>query len=269
MRVVPEAEPGDHRLRTMHSPLDPLLADGVIDEVLGRLMSGKEADVYLVRHEGRTVAAKVYKDSERRSFRNNADYREGRGAGNRDRSRNERAVKNRSRYGRRITEQLWKSAEADALTLLHAHGVRVPEPLKFCDGVLLMELVTDAAGEPAPRLIDARPDPASARALYADLRSQIVRMLCCDTIHGDLSPYNVLVAARGPVIIDFPQVVLAAHNSKSEFFLLRDVRNVHRFLADADPELSAHEGDGRSIWAAYMRRELRPDFVPPAPPPAR
>ncbi|MCE9637369.1 MAG: serine protein kinase RIO [Planctomycetes bacterium] len=247
----------------MHTPLDPLLTDGVIEEVLGQLMSGKEADIYLVRLEGRVVAAKVYKDSEQRSFRNNADYKEGRGAGGKGRSRNERAMKGRSRFGRRITEHLWKSAESDALQLLFAKGVRVPEPLLFCDGVLLMELVTGADGEPAPRLIDVASVETTARALYLDLRTQIVRMLCCDTIHGDLSPYNILAAAAGPTIIDFPQVVLAAHNSRSEFFFQRDVRNVHQFFAAADPTLRAHGDDGRSIWAAYMRRDLTPDFTPP------
>lgn len=249
----------------MHTPLDPLLADGVIEEVVGRLMSGKEADIYLVRYEGRVLAAKVYKDTDRRSFRNNADYKEGRGSGRKDRSRNERALKSRSRYGRRIAEDLWKSAEAEALERLFAKGVRVPEPVKFCDGVLLMELVTDAAGEPAPRLIDLTTVAvveAGARALYVDLRAQIVRMLCCDTIHGDLSPYNILLAAGGPTLIDFPQVVLAAHNTRSEFFLQRDVRNVHRFLAAADPTLREHAGDGQAIWDRYLRRELTPEFVP-------
>jgi RIO kinase 1 len=246
----------------MTSPLDPLLAQGVIEEVVGCLQRGKEADVHLVRHEGRVVAAKVYRDSDHRSFRHDAAYREGRGAGARERSRNERALRGRSRWGRRIAEQLWKAAEAETLERLHARGVRVPRPVLFCDGVLLMEFLTDAAGDPAPRLVDVPPAAPAARDIYLDLRAQIVRMLCCDTIHGDLSPYNVLLAAAGPTLIDFPQVVLAAHNSRAESFLRRDVRNVHRFLADADPTLREHAGDGAAIWRAYVRRELTPEFVP-------
>jgi RIO kinase 1 len=243
------------------SPLDVLLLDGVIDEVVGRLNSGKEADIYLVQHRGRIVAAKVYRDRQQRSFKNNADYKEGRGVRN---SRTQRAIDTGSRYGRQVSEDEWGTTEARALHLLEAHGVRVPVPVMSYEGVLLMELVVDAEGRPAPRLIEVAYDAAAARAAYVDLRGQIVRMLCAEIVHGDLSPYNILAAASGPTIIDFPQIVSAAHNSRAEFFFLRDYQNVHQFLAAADRSLASSYDDGRQIWNAYRRRELTPEFVPSA-----
>lgn len=243
----------------MIDPLAPLLADGVVDEVLGRLKSGKEAELWLVRHAGEVVAAKVYKDRQARSFRNNAAYKEGRQV--RD-SRTQRAMDRGSRFGQAASEEAWKAREADALHVLHAAGVRVPRPVMFYEGVLLMEVVVDAHGHPAPRLVDARVRREEAAGLYADLRAQAVRMLACDLIHGDLSAYNVLLGREGPVVIDFPQVVGAAHNSQAEGFFERDLGNVRRFLAQHDPALHAAAGEAREIWRAYVRRTLTPDFVP-------
>jgi RIO kinase 1 len=243
----------------MTDPLAPLLADGVIDEIVARLKSGKEADVWLVRHGGETVAAKVYKARHARSFRNNAAYKEGRQVRS---SRTQRAMDRGSRFGVAAAEDAWKAKESDALHRLHAAGVRVPRPVLFYEGVLLMEVVLDAHGRPAPRLVDAPLAREQAAALYADLRKQAIGMLACDLIHGDLSPYNVLVGSSGPVVIDLPQVVDAAHNSQAESFFLRDLHNIHRFCAALDPELRRSEGDGREIWRAYVRRELTADFVP-------
>jgi RIO kinase 1 len=243
----------------MTDPLAPLLADGVIDEIVGRLKSGKEADVWLVRHGAEIVAAKVYKARHARSFKNNAAYKEGRQVRS---SRTQRAMDRGSRFGQAAAEDAWKAKESDALHRLHAAGVRVPRPVLFYEGVLLMEVVVDAHGHPAPRLVDAPLAREQAAALYAELRTQAVGMLACDLIHGDLSPYNVLVGGDGPVVIDLPQVVDAAHNSQAESFFLRDLQNVHRFCASLDPALRAAEGDGREIWRAYVRRELRADFVP-------
>jgi RIO kinase 1 len=240
-------------------PLAPLLADGVIDEIIARLKSGKEADVYLVRHGAEIVAAKVYKARHARNFKNNAAYKEGRQV--RD-TRTQRAMDRGSRFGQAAAEEAWKTKESDALHKLHAAGIRVPQPVMFYEGVLLMEVVVDADGRPAPRLVDAPIAPEQAAALYADLRRQAIGMLACDLIHGDLSPYNVLVGWNGPVVIDFPQVVGAAHNSQAESFFLRDLENLRRFFAALDPALGAAEGDGREIWRAYVRRELAPDFVP-------
>ena len=244
------------------NPLAPLLQDGVIDEVLGRLKSGKEADLWLVRRQGVVIAAKVYKDRDRRSFKNNAEYKEGREVRN---SRTRRAIESGSRFGKEAEEQEWKSAEADALNLLHESGVRVPVPVVFYEGVLLMQLVVDAEGEPALRLIDVPNLDRTAVALYKDLRTQIVRMLCCDIIHGDLSAYNILAGADGPVIIDFPQIVAAAANSRAEWFFQRDFENVLQFFASFDRGLLQYRDDGRKIWNAYTRRDLTPDFVPSPP----
>ncbi|MDX2092292.1 MAG: RIO1 family regulatory kinase/ATPase [Kofleriaceae bacterium] len=246
--------------------LDVLIADGVIDEVLGRLKSGKEANISLVRRGDEVFAAKVYKDRATRSFKNSSDYKEGRKVRN---SRTQRAMDKGGSFGRDAAEQAWKSAEADALYKLVGSGVRVPEPLMFYEGVLLMDLVCDAEGRPAPRLIDVAIERDAALGVYADLVAQLISMLCCDLIHGDLSPYNILASADGPTIIDFPQVVSAAHSSRAEFFFLRDFDNIVRFLSGFDPRLAVHTSDGRAIWRAYVSRELTPQFVPPPPPPPR
>jgi RIO kinase 1 len=206
----------------------------------------------------------VYKDRSTRSFKNNAEYKEGRKVRN---TRTQRAMDSGGRFGRDAAEQAWKSAEADALYRLIGSGVRVPEPVMFYEGVLLMELVKDEHGRPAPRLIDVAIDPAAAIRIYADLVAQMIAMLCCDLIHGDLSPYNILAAADGPTIIDFPQVVSAVHSSRAEFFFLRDFDNVLQFLAGFDSRLGVHRHDGRAIWRAYVSRELTREFVPPPPPP--
>jgi RIO kinase 1 len=249
----------------MHDPLAPLLHDGVIDEVVARLKSGKEADLWLVRHGHEVVAAKVYKARQARSFRNDAAYREGRRVRN---TRTQRAMDRGSRFGQAASEEAWKAKEADALHTLHAAGVRVPRPVLFFEGVLLMEVVVDEAGHPAPRLIDAHVTRERAAGLYADLRAQAVKMLCCDLVHGDLSPYNVLLGAHGPVVIDFPQVVGAAHNSQAEAFFARDLGTLQRFFAAVDPALQSARGDAREIWRAYTRRELVPGFVPTGVAPA-
>jgi RIO kinase 1 len=251
----------------MHDPLAPLLADGVIDEIVSRLKGGKEADVWLVRAGGQTVAAKVYKARQTRSFKNDAAYKEGRKVRN---TRTQRAMDRGSRFGQAAAEDAWKEKESDALFRLHAAGVRVPRPVLFHEGVLLMEVVVDAQGHPALRLVDAPIAREQAAGIYADLRTQAVKMLACGLIHGDLSPYNVLLGAHGPVVIDLPQVVDAAHNSQAEKFFLRDLDSIRRFCASHDPALGG-QGDGREIWQAYVRRELTADFVPTgrAPEPRR
>ena len=254
----------------MDNPLGPLLDEGIISEVLGRLQSGKEAEVFIVRYAERVVAAKVYKDRAQRSFKNKSAYQEGRGVRN---SRDQRAMGKRSSFGRDTEEEAWKSAEVDAMYKLHAADVRVPEPVLFFEGVLLMDLVLDADGVTARRLIDTTLNAEQANAAYHDMLVQLVRMLSCDLIHGDLSPYNVLWAAAGPTIIDFPQIVSAAQNSNSERFFMRDAENILGHFRALDPRLAARRGDAAEIWRAYMRRELTSDFVPTGrlqrPPPQR
>ena len=243
----------------MTNGLEHLVEEGLVAEVLSRLKSGKEADVYLVRFGGRVVAAKVYKDAAHRSFKNNADYKEGRAVRN---TRAQRAIERGSKFGRAAAEDAWKTAEVDALYKLHAAGVRVPTPVMFLEGVLLMELVLDRTGAPAPRLVDVDLDAAQARAGYHDMLAQLVKILCCDLIHGDLSPYNVLWSGQGPTVIDFPQIVSAAHNSRSEAFFRRDARNILGHFAALEPSLRARHSDVDEIWRAYLRRELTPDFLP-------
>jgi RIO kinase 1 len=253
----------------MATGLEHLLAEGVISEVVARLQSGKEAEVYVVRFGGKVVAAKVYKDRAHRSFKNNATYKEGRMVRN---TRSQRAMARGSRFGKATAEDAWKTAEADALYKLHAADVRVPAPVLFLDGVLLMELVLDAEGNAAKRVIDTHLTAAQANLAYHDMLGQLVRILSCDLIHGDLSPYNVLWAAAGPTVIDFPQIVSASHNSSSERFFLRDADNILGHFARIDRSLAGRRGDPWEIWQAYRRRELTPEFRPsgrgrPAPPP--
>ena len=201
----------------------------------------------------------MYKERHSRDFRNNAAYKEGRQV--RD-TRTQRAMTRGSRFGQAAAEEQWKTRESEALHTLHAAGVRVPLPVMFYEGVLLMEAVVDAEGRPAERLIDAAVPRERGAEFYADLCQQMVKMLTCDLIHGDLSPYNVLLAWNGPTVIDFPQVVGAAHNSRAEFFFQRDYQTIRRFFASLDPALHGRGDDGREIWRAYERRELTSDFVP-------
>ncbi len=243
----------------MGSGLEHLLTEGVISEVLARLQSGKEAEVYVVRFGGKVVAAKVYKDRATRSFKNNAEYKEGRAVRN---SRSQRAINSGSRFGKAAAEDAWKTAEADALYKLHAAEVRVPVPVLFIDGVLLMELVLDETGNPARRLIDTDLTAAQANEAYHDMLGQLVRILSCDLIHGDLSPYNVLWGAAGPTVIDFPQIVSASHNSSSERFFRRDAETILGHFANIDRSLASRRGDVSEIWNAFLRRELSPDFRP-------
>jgi RIO kinase 1 len=233
----------------------PLVEEGLVDEVVRQLMSGKEAVVYVVRCGGEVRCAKVYKEANKRSFRQAVQYTEGRRVKN---SRRARAMEKGSRYGREEQEQAWQHAEVDALHRLAAAGVRVPVPYNFLEGVLLMELVTDETGNAAPRLNDLELSAAQALAWHQMLIMQIVRMLCAGLVHGDLSEYNVLVGADGPVIIDLPQAVDAAGNNSAAFMLLRDVGNLTAWFGRFAPELLATDY-GREIWSIYLSGKLHPE----------
>ena len=235
--------------------LQPLADEGLIDTVVRQLMSGKEAMVYVVRSGDRTYCAKIYKEAEKRSFRQAVDYTENRRVRN---SREARAMAKGTRFGRAVTEAIWQSAEVDALHRLADAGVRVPVPYNFWEGVLLMELVTDAQGDAAPRLNDAVFTPDEARRHHATLVREVIRMLCAGIVHGDLSEFNVLLAEDGPVIIDLPQAVDAAGNNHAKRMLLRDVGNLRRFFGQFAPEL-LRTNLGEEIWDLYARGLLRPE----------
>ena len=235
--------------------LQPLIDDGVIDEVLRSLKSGKEATVYLVRSRTETRCAKVYRNMAQRSFQKRAQYQEGRKVRG---SRQARAMSKSTSFGRAEQEAAWKNAEVDALYQLMAAGVRVPRPYGYFDGVLLMELVADADGNPAPRLGEVELSAETAREYHRFLIRQVVRMLCVGLIHGDLSEFNVLVAPDGPVIIDLPQVVNAAGNNAALAMLERDVNNLRTTLGRFAPELLDTEF-AREMWDLYQQGELRPE----------
>ena len=235
--------------------LQALVAEGLIDTVVRQLMSGKEAMVYVVRQGEHTLCAKIYKEATQRSFRQAVDYTENRKVKN---SRQARAMAKGSRYGREQQEQAWQSAEVDALYRLAAAGVRVPRPLNFHDGVLLMELVTGPEGDAAPRLNDVHFTPDEARRHHASLLAEVVRMLGAGVVHGDLSEFNILLAEDGPVIIDLPQAVDAAGNNHASRMLLRDVNNLRDFFGRYAPELRSTQY-GAEIWSLYQRGLLSTD----------
>ena len=235
--------------------LQHLIDDGVIDEVILSLKSGKEATVYVVRSGAQLRCAKVYRNMAQRSFQKRAQYQEGRKVRG---SRQARAIGKSTAFGRTQQEAAWKNAEVDALYQLVAAGVRVPKPHGYFDGVLIMDLVTDLAGNPAPRLGEVELSADMAREYHGVLVRQVVRMLCIGLIHGDLSEFNVLVTPEGPVIIDLPQAVNAAGNNAAFAMLERDVNNLRSTLGRFAPELLASDF-AREMWALFQQGELRPD----------
>jgi len=236
------------------SRLIPLIEDGIIDEVVGQVKSGKEADVFIVRVGDEIRCAKVYKEAINRSFRQAATYREGRKALN---SRSARAMAKRTNYGQKEAETSWMNAEVGALNTLSNAGLRVPVPYGLYDGVLIMELIVDVEGNPAPRLNDVSLTPDEALSYHEELISQVVRMLCAGLIHGDLSEFNVLVDAEGPVIIDLPQAVNAAGNNSAAMLFARDVDNLARYFGRFEPGILTLKY-AKEIWALYEKGKLTP-----------
>ncbi len=235
----------------------PLIEDGIVDEVISQLMSGKEATVYVVRCGEAIRCAKVYKEAAKRSFKKAVQYREGRKERS---SRRARAMEKGSSYGRKLQEEVWQNAEVDALYRLARAGVRVPQPYGCFDGVLLMELVSNDEGGVAPRLNDVSMSAEQAREDHRDIMHDIMRMLCAGLVHGDLSEFNVLVDDYGPVIIDLPQAVDAAANNNARAMLLRDVQNMNSYYGQYAPEL-LHSRYGEEMWALFEEGELHPELT--------
>jgi RIO kinase 1 len=234
----------------------PLVNDGLIDEVIHPLMSGKEADVFVVRCGQNIRCAKIYKEAAKRSFKKAAQYTEGRKVRN---SRRARAMEKGSKFGRKQQEETWQNAEVDALYRLAGAGVRVPQPYGCFDGVLLMELITDESGEVAPRLNDVTMSAEQAREDHALVMQYVMLMLCAGLIHGDLSEFNVLVDEDGPVIIDLPQAVYAASNNNAEAMLERDVKNMTDYYGLFAPDLlSTHYA--KEIWTLFEDGDLHPEY---------
>ncbi len=234
----------------------PLVEDGLVDEVIRRLMSGKEADVFSVRCGDEIRCAKVYKEASKRSFKKAVEYQEGRKVRN---SRRARAMQKGSKFGRKEQETIWQSAEVDALYKLANAGIRVPEPYGCFDGVLLMELITDEEGDIAPRLNDISMSAEQAREDHEIVMNYIMRMLCVGVIHGDLSEFNVLVDEYGPVIIDLPQAVDAAANNSAKRMLTRDVDNITNYYAQYAPELLKTQY-AKEMWALFEAGDLHLDL---------
>jgi RIO kinase 1 len=255
--------PRQSKIAPMKPPkrLQSLIEEGLIDTVVRQLMSGKEATVYVVRVGSETRCAKVYKEATERSFRQAVDYTENRKVKN---TRQARAMAKGTKFGRQAQEAAWQSAEVDALYRLAAAGVRVPRPYNFCDGVLLMELVTDEHGAAAPRLNDVLFTPEDARRHHTTLLAEVVRMLSAGVVHGDLSEFNILLGHEngvdGPVIIDLPQAIDAAGNNHASRMLMRDVANLRDFFGRFAPDLQRTEF-GPEIWDLYQRGVLYPDTV--------
>ena len=237
--------------------IEPLVEEGLVDEVVCQLMSGKEALVYVVRCGQDIRCAKVYKETNIRSFRKSVDYTEGRRDKN---SRRTRAMEKGTRYGRRAQEDAWQSVEVDSLCRLAAAGVRVPQPYNFFEGVLLMELVNDANGNAAPRLNDLVLTAEQAREYHCTLIRQVVRMLYAGIVHGDLSEYNVLAGSDGLVIIDLPQAIGATANINARSMLVRDIENLTGYFGRFAPELLTTDY-GREIWSLYQSGKLHPDIT--------
>jgi RIO kinase 1 len=237
--------------------LQPLVDEGMIDEVLRQLMSGKEATVFVVRCGDQIRCAKMYKEAGQRSFKQAAAYQEGRTVKN---SRQARAMQKGSKYGRKMQEEVWQNAEVDALYKLADAGVRVPTPYICFEGVLLMDLVSTADGQVAPRLNDVSLSHAQALVYHEELIQQVVLMLCAGIIHGDLSEFNILLNEQGPVIIDLPQAINAAGNMGAAAMLYRDVDNLKNYFSQFAPELAKTQY-GKEIWNLYVAGLLRPDTV--------
>ena len=227
-----------------------------VDEELGILKTGKEADVHLVRRSvpdgaESLLAAKRYRTADHRMFHRDAGYQEGRRV---RRSRETRAMARRTDFGRELLAGQWAAAEFAALGSLWELGLSVPYPVQLLGTELLLEFIGAPDGQAAPRLAQCRPDPAAAADLFEQCRTAMLIMARSGWAHGDLSPYNLLVMDARLVLIDLPQIVDIVANPQGPDFLLRDCVNVCRwFTAHGHPDADADELFGDTMAEAAAR----------------
>jgi RIO kinase 1 len=237
--------------------LEAFVEQGLIEEVLGTIKSGKEATVYCCRggpaHNGSLLAAKVYRSRKVRGFSNDAVYNEGR---LRQAHRREtRAIVTKSRFGREASFGKWVSEEYETLRALFAAGASVPEPIALADRIIIMEYIGDEEGPAAP-LASVTLSRDEAQQIFERLIEDVEIMLSCNRVHGDLSAFNVLVRPGGaPCIIDFPQAVDPRFNFSALTLLERDLENLSRYFERFGAQ--AHAGRiAHDLWSRFLRSDL-------------
>ena len=229
-------------------------SQGAIDTDLGILKTGKEADVFLLERAdpldpdgGVVMAAKRYRDADHRTFHRAASYTEGRSM---KRSRDNRALKRKSTWGRSVAAGEWAISEWGALKRFHELGLPVPYPVQIEGTEILMEWIT-SDGETAPRLAQTRPAPDLLACYFEQLRDSLATMTQSGLVHGDLSPYNILAAGERLVIIDLPQIVDLVGNPQGLDFLLRDCTNVCTWFRARGLEVDEQELFGELTAHAF------------------
>jgi RIO kinase 1 len=228
---------------------------GAVDTELGILKTGKEADVFLIERadphdpdSGVVMAAKRYRSTEHRNFHRAASYTEGRSM---KRSRDERAIKRKSTFGKLVAAGEWAVSEWDALKRLHALGLPVPYPVQIDGTEILMEWIT-VDGDTAPRLAQTRPSPQLLQSYFDQLRDAMATMARAGLVHGDLSAYNILAAGERLVIIDLPQIVDLVGNAAGMDFLMRDCTNICAWFRSKGLESAdEHELFGELVAHAF------------------
>ncbi|MFW6867870.1 serine protein kinase RIO [Nocardioides sp. CPCC 206347] len=238
-------------------------SQGAIDTDLGILKTGKEADVFLLDRtdphdpaQSVVMAAKRYRSSEHRTFHRSATYTEGRSM---KRSRDERALKRKSTFGREVAAAEWAISEWSALQRCWDLGLPVPYPVQIDGTEILMEWITvpgtdgdaDDGPQTAPRLAQTRPDPVLLESYFEQLRSAMLALVQAGLVHGDLSAYNILAAGDRLVIIDLPQLVDLVGNAGGFDFLQRDCTNVCGWFERRGLAVDAHELFGDLVAHAF------------------
>ena len=229
-------------------------SQGAIDTDLGILKTGKEADVFLVERadplepeRAVVMAAKRYRSPEHRAFHRSAAYTEGRSM---KRSRDVRALKRKSTFGREVAAGEWAISEWGALVRLWQLGLPVPYPVQIDGTEILMEWIT-VDGDSAPRLAQTRPSPTLLWSYYEQVREALAVLVQAGLVHGDLSAYNILAAGDRLVIIDLPQVVDLVGNPQGMDFLLRDCTNICGWFRGKGLEIDEHQLFGELMAHAF------------------